>query len=321
MAKKLKATHEGDLPIGNRELSCAVLEDGTRVLTASAVFTAFDRPRKGKSSEEYRADQMPSFINANNLQQFVSEELKGWTQLIPYIDLNGNEKTGYDARILRGLCKVYIDARNADALLASQERFATIAEGLLYALSDIGITALVDEATGYQYDREKDELQKILKQYISDYLLPWQQRFPHEFYKEIFRLNGWEYTVKNLQSRPGIVGKWTNKYIYEQLPPGVLDELKARTPKDDQGRRKHHYHRLLSEETGHSHLDRQLASIITIMRLSKDWRDFDQKFNQLFGQQYLDFDQEVEEPKIVPESFDSKLKQALDFDPKGKSSD
>lgn len=36
----------------------------------------------------------------------------------------------------------------------------------------VGITALVDEATGYQYDREKNELQKILKAYIAEDLLP-----------------------------------------------------------------------------------------------------------------------------------------------------
>jgi hypothetical protein len=41
----------------------------------------------------------------------------------------------------------------------------------------LGITALVDEATGYQYDRERDELQKILSKYISNELLAWQKTF------------------------------------------------------------------------------------------------------------------------------------------------
>jgi len=48
---------------------------------------------------------MPSFINANNPQPFVDEQVKGWTELMTYIDLNGKEKTGYDARILRGAVK------------------------------------------------------------------------------------------------------------------------------------------------------------------------------------------------------------------------
>ena len=86
-------------------VSCAVLDNGIRVLTATAVFQALSKSRKGKSSETYRADRMPSFINANNPQPFVDEQVKGWTELMTYIDLNGKEKTGYDARILRGAVK------------------------------------------------------------------------------------------------------------------------------------------------------------------------------------------------------------------------
>lgn len=63
----------------------------------------------------------------------------------------------------------------------------------------VGITALVDEATGYQYDREKNELQKILKAYIAEDLLPWQKRFPDIYYKELFRLNGWDFTVNGIK--------------------------------------------------------------------------------------------------------------------------
>lgn len=42
-----KVAYDGKISIGNKELSCAVLEDGTRILTNAAVFKAFDRPRKG----------------------------------------------------------------------------------------------------------------------------------------------------------------------------------------------------------------------------------------------------------------------------------
>lgn len=254
----LIAKYEGELHIGEKTLPCAVLSDNKRILTATSVFDAFDRPRKGKSNEGYRADRMPSFINANNLQPFVNQELFGWTELIPYTDKHGVKRQGYDARILRGLCKVYIDARKAGVLLKSQERFADISETILYALSDIGIVALVDEATGYQYDREKDELQKILKAYISEELLPWQKRFPDLYYKELFRLNGWDYTVNGIKKRPGVIGKWTNIIIYDELPRGVLDELKKRTPKSPSGNRTARYHQSLTADVGEPNLDRQI---------------------------------------------------------------
>ena len=66
----------------------------------------------------------------------------------------------------------------------------------------VGIIALIDEATGYQHEREQDELQKLLKAYIAEELLPWQKRFPDVFYQELFRLNGWDYTVRGIKRRP-----------------------------------------------------------------------------------------------------------------------
>lgn len=269
-----KATHEGDLHLGDKVLSCAVLDDGTRVLTATTVFQAFDRPRRGRATESYRAEHMPSFIDANNLQPFLGQEVRRWIKTIDYQTLSGSPRSGYDARILRGLCKVYIDANRAGVLQPSQTKFVAIAEALLYALSDIGITALVDEATGYQYEREKDELQKLLKAYISEELRPWQKTFPDIYYKEIFRLNGWDFTLQGIRKRPGVVGKWTNKLIYEQLPNGVLEELKRVTPEHTR------FHQSLTIDVGHPHLTAQINRVVTLMSVSDDWEDFQRTFNK-----------------------------------------
>lgn len=95
---------------------------------------------------------MPSFLNANNLQPFVDEEVMEWTRLIEYKDLNGGIKAGYNAKLLRGICKVYLDARNAGKLLKTQEKTAIVAEKILYALADRGIESLVDRASGYNWD-------------------------------------------------------------------------------------------------------------------------------------------------------------------------
>lgn len=256
------------------------MSDGTRVLTATAVFQAFDRPRKGKSSEGYRADQMPSFINANNLQPFIDESIMVWTRTIPYQTLSGVQKRGYDARILRGLCKVYMDAKRAGVLLQTQERLAITAEALLLALADVGITALIDEATGYQHTRERDELQKLLKAYVSEALLPWQKRFPDIFYQHLFRLNRWDYTLEGIKKRPRVVGKWTNQLIYEQLPDGVLEELKRITPRSEQGKTTERYHQHLTNDIGNVHLTNQIQRVVAIMEVSDSWDDFICKFNK-----------------------------------------
>jgi hypothetical protein len=290
--KILKATHEGKITIGENELNVAVLEDGTRLITQSAIFKAFGRTKRGRALDDIRVLNRPAFIDAKNLQPFIDLSLDSVLNTITYQSINNNPTEGYNAEILPKLCKVYLDARAEKKLVTQQLPLARASEILLIALSKIGITALVDEATGYQYERERDELQTILKAYISEELLAWQQRFPHEFYKQIFRLNNWEYTVQNLKSRPSVVGTWTNKYIYKQLPNGILEELKKETPKNETGKLKEHLHRRLTQDVGHPHLDRQITSVITIMRLSKSWRDFNKKFNELYGQQEIDFDEE-----------------------------
>lgn len=63
----------------------------------------------------------------------------------------------------------------------------------MIALAKVGVVALVDEATGYQTVRQRDELQRLLSKYIAEELQPWAKRFPDEFYTQMFRLRGWDY--------------------------------------------------------------------------------------------------------------------------------
>lgn len=284
--KKLKATHEGTLVIGEATIDVAVLENGQRIITQTGVFKALDRPVRGTS----RIDQVPTFMDAKNLQPFINEDLVKLIKKVEYVTLDNKTAEGYDANILPMVGDLYLQARSANSLVSTQLETAVKAEILVRSLAKLGITALVDEATGYQYEREADELQIILRQYISEELLPWQQRFPHEFYRQIFRLNGWEYTVDNLRLKPSVVGKWTNMYIYKQLPKGVLEELKRITPKDNEGKHTEHLHRRLTPDVGHPNLNNQIISVITIMKLSKNWKDFEHKFNQLYGQTSMDLD-------------------------------
>jgi hypothetical protein len=320
MSKLQKATHEGKLTIGELEIPCAVLADGTRVISYSAVFKAFGRTIRGAHKEgKFRAANMPAFLSSNNLQPFVGEDLRGVLNKIDYIDKNNKETQGFDANILPMLCKVYLDARAGGILVKSQLPLARASEILLLGLSKIGIIALVDEATGYQYEREKDELQTILKAYIAAELLPWQKMFPDEFYREIFRLNGWDYTVNGIKQRPSVIGTWTKKLIYQQLPKGVLQELYDKTPKTSTGKLAAKLHQSLTTDIGNPHLEKQLVSVITLMNISKNWKEFLRFFNKKFGQQEIEFE-EVEEVKAIPRTtFDNALINLLKTKPPKKN--
>lgn len=79
---------------------------------------------------------MPAFIDANNIQPFVSQELRLVLNPIDYIDKNEKVSTGYDATILPQMCKMYLDARQAKALKTQQLPLARASEILLLGLSN-----------------------------------------------------------------------------------------------------------------------------------------------------------------------------------------
>ena len=92
----------GTLPIGDVELDCAVLDDGRRVLTATSVFKAFGRKRRGNRDRDPFIEtddgriQLPPFIASKALIPFIDNELIGRIQPIKYLD-GKTEKEGYEA--------------------------------------------------------------------------------------------------------------------------------------------------------------------------------------------------------------------------------
>jgi len=76
--------------------------------------------------------------------------------------------------------------------------------------------------------------------------------------------------------------KLINKYVYDQLPDGVTEELKALNPTVNDGRRRHKLHQFLTPDTGNIHLDRQITAVTTIMRISKDRAEFESLFERAF---------------------------------------
>jgi hypothetical protein len=277
-------TYMGSVSIAGKELGCAVLDNGTRVLTSTSIFKAFDRPRRGKSVGDQRAENMPSFIDANNLKPFTNAVFRGGPESYEVVYTSKNGKAvykGYNAEILPLICEVYLKARDEGILTDSQKPLAIASDILMRSLAKVGIIALIDEATGYQEDRDRDELQRILAAYISAELLPWARHFPDDFYIEMFRLKGWEYHGR---SKPAIVGKITNELIYEHLPDGVLEELRNKNPVDSETkRRKHRHHQYLTEGTGIPNLDKQIVAVTTLMKISDSWQEFEKLFNKNFN--------------------------------------
>jgi hypothetical protein len=277
--KTLKATHQGKLRIGDKNLDCAVLEDGTRVISLGAVFRAFGRTKRGRAKDEQRVLNMPSFADAKNLQPFINKDLETVLKPIEYLSTTGRPVTGFNAEILPLLCDLYLEAREQGALIKQQLPLAAVAEMLVRSFAKIGIIALIDEATGFDLVRDRLALQKILDQYLTDEWAKWTKTFPDEYYKELFKLKKIPYPPTSMK-RPQYVGHWTNDVVYSRLAPGVLKELKQKTPRTPKGYRKRRFHQHLTRDWGYPELRDHLSNVIFLMRSCTTWDDFKRRLNR-----------------------------------------
>lgn len=286
-------THDGELNLNGLIIPCYILEDGTRVLSGRGMQTALKMVDEDEGKQT-AGTRLTRYLTQKTLKPFIFKG-KEVDHFNPIICQKGDTKiNGYEATILADICDAFLEARKYINLSPRQTIISEQCEILIRGFARVGIIALVDEATGYQYEREKDALQKILKAYIAEELLPWQRQFPNVFYKELFRLNKWDYTVNGINQRPSIIGRWTNMLIYEQLPKGVLEELKKKTPKSAKGNYVANFHQSLTEDVGHTHLQNQLNSIITLFQLSNNmkhmWTQFKKLNARRYGQTEIDFD-------------------------------
>jgi hypothetical protein len=224
-----KATHAGELKIGDMIIPCAVLEDGRRVLTQEGFLHAIGRARKAKAGTGASVDGMPAFLIAGNLQEFISKELIESTRAIRFRNLRGNKAYGYLAELLPRVCQVYLEANDARVLLKNQIPIAAKCEILVRGLAHVGIVALVDEATGYQYDRDRDDLERFLSIYLAAEHLKWAKMFPDEFFRQIYRLKRWPYP-RGTSKRTPLIGKIINKIVFAKLPDKVLPKLRELNP-------------------------------------------------------------------------------------------
>ena len=174
MSKILKATHgspKTPLKLGEREIECYVLENGTRVLSRTGMQKAI---ALGTVSGYY----FKNFINNSALAPFIKKDLAIALQnpvRFTRPGRGGKPAIGYDATLLPQVCDMVLEARLQGALKTDKLQFvAQECELLTRALANVGIIALVDEVTGYQEQRRKDELHEILQKYISASINDWR---------------------------------------------------------------------------------------------------------------------------------------------------
>ncbi len=277
--KSNKIIHEGEITLGETIIPCYVLEDGTRLLSGNAMQNALNLQ---EDSENKSGTRLARYLSQKSLEPFIYKD-KTAGHYEPIECYRGTQKiNGYEATVLADICDAFLEARKVIKLSSRQKIIADQCEILIRGFARVGIIALIDEATGYQYERERYELQKILTSYVSEEILKWQLTFTDDFYKEVFRLWKLPFIPKYIKNKPSFIGTLTNKYIYEQLPNGVIEKIKDNTPKTEKGNWKYRFHQSLTPEIGREHLKKQIIEVTTLMSISEN----KSKFEELFKSKY-----------------------------------
>ena len=140
-----QATHEGPLKIGDITIQCAVLEDGTRVLTQRSVYKAMGRSAgTGGTKARDGAQGLPRILAAANLTPYIPYELRCAVTPFMFKTKRGTAAFAYRAELLPEICNVYLDARRATpkTLNPNQLKIANSCEMLIRGFATVGIIAL-----------------------------------------------------------------------------------------------------------------------------------------------------------------------------------
>lgn len=273
-----RASHVGPLRIADIEFEAAVVRDGdriVRVVSETKFMEAMGMYRSGALSTRRQRDktgaQTPLFLAHKNLKPFVDKHLGGvHFEPFKYISLSGSVAHGILDEVIPKVCEVWIDADRAGVLGERQEKIAAKADILLRGFAHIGIRALIDEATGYQYDRPRRDLEEYLKKFLAESLVRWARSFPNDYFKHLCRLKGVD--LRADMRLPQYFGHLTNDLIYRRIAPGLLRALKER--RSDRGKLSHKLHWWTSEEVGHPELLLHLGTVVGLMKINTDYDTF-----------------------------------------------
>lgn len=294
------AKYSGALKLGNNEVDCYVSDTGQRLISLSAAVKSIAGTDSGNLGE---------YIGVNSLKPYIDKDLA----LGELIELNipGTQFKAkcLEARMFLNICRAYVAALSDNALATKrQQEIAIQCSILLSACADIGLEALIDEATGYQYERKEDELQIKLRLYIAEELREWEKTFPDELWEEFGRLTNWKTPLK---TRPKWWGKLVIELVYDTLDPDVAKYLRENKPPT--GVR---WHRQLTENIGVRQLVSRCYEIIGMSKTCNTINELKTKVGHHYKKEPSQLNLPIElYEKEHKSNFNKDLKKALNYNP------
>lgn len=293
------ARWRGSLNIVGLEVPCYVLDDGRKIIGRTSATELLTGIKGGGALEKY--------IAVRALEPFINKDLV-LERFVPFrlLEVEGLERAvkGLPADLMIEVCQGFVAALQSSLdpsrdssqpkLTDRQMQMAMKASIFLSACAKVGLEALIDEATGYQYERAEDALQVKLRAFIADELRAWEKTFPDELWVEFGRLTGWQ---GSLNSRPKWWGKLVIELIYDTLDPDVAEYLKNNKPPP--GVR---WHRQLTENIGVRALVSRCYEVIGMAKECHDMRELRDKVARHYGRQVVQFSLSLPPPSSPGEA-------------------
>jgi hypothetical protein len=275
-----EARFKGMLNLVGVELPVYVLENHQRVIGRTAVTEMLSGIKGGGALEKYLGvEALKPFISLDDLLE----------RMVPFRlpEVEGLERQvkGLPADLVIDICKGFMTALECSyrsdyagpKLTSRQAEMAVKAGMFVSACAKIGLDALIDEATGYQYERAEDALQVKLRAYLEEEMRAWEKTFPDELWKEFGRLTSWKGSVTQ---RPKYWGHLVRELVYEYLDPDVTSWLKENVPQPRHGR---NWHQWLSSQYGLRKLVEHIWMVVGISKTCHNMAELKQKMAEQFG--------------------------------------
>lgn len=284
-ARLPKAVAYGFLNLNNVHLPCYVLDDGTRVIGRVAMTEMLSGIKAGGALEKYLGVRsLKPFIDMD----LVLERMRAFD--LPEVQGLEREVKGLPTDLAIDICRGFVAALEATQhdssttkLTDRQQEMAMRASMFLAACAKVGLDALVDEATGYQYLRAEDALQVKLRAYLGEEMRPWEKTFPDELWIEFARLTNWKGPITQ---RPKYWGRLVMELIYEYLDPDVAQWLRDNALKPQKGQ---NYHLWLSQNFGLRKLLEHIWMTIGIAKTCDNIGDLKRRMAEFHGRQSVQF--------------------------------
>lgn len=278
------ALYKGALDLLGADIPCYVLNNGQRVIGRTAYTEALTKIKGGGDLEKY--------LGVSSLRPFIDMDLvlEGMVAFsLPEVEGLERNVKGLPADLAVEIWRGFVNAMAAHlvseekVLTARQMEMAIHASALLGACAKVGLDALIDEATGAQYDRASDALRVKLRAYLEDEMRKWEKTFPDDLWIEFARLTNWKGTVTQ---RPKYWGKLVMELVYGYLDSDVAKWLKDNAPEPKKGQ---NYHQWLSGQYGLKKLVEHIWMLIGTARTCENMVELRRKMAEMNGKTLIQF--------------------------------